>query len=79
MEFVQKALAILAKIKIPSAAWRLHGTAWDLYQQVKNHKAAETHRSRAEAHLLTLVNSLPPEEPLQNNARDTAQPAKDAE
>lgn len=48
-EFVQKALAILAKIKIPSAAWRLHGTAWDLYQQVKNHKAAETQKPRRSA------------------------------
>jgi DNA-binding winged helix-turn-helix (wHTH) protein/tetratricopeptide (TPR) repeat protein len=63
-ECVQKGLSILAKFEIPMAAWRLHGTAWDLYSQLKKDKAAEAHRKRAEAQILKLVNSLMPEEPL---------------
>ncbi len=31
-ECVQNGLAVLAKFEISMAAWRLHGTAWDLYQ-----------------------------------------------
>jgi DNA-binding winged helix-turn-helix (wHTH) protein/tetratricopeptide (TPR) repeat protein len=66
-EYVQKGLAILAKFEIPMAAWRVHATAWDLYRLSKNDKAAQTHRKRAEAHILTLVNSLPTDEPLRNS------------
>ncbi len=55
---------ILEKFEIPTAAWRVDGTAWDFYQQTNNQKAAETHRKRAEACILKIANSFPPEEPL---------------
>ena len=66
-KYVQKGLAILAKFEIPMAAWRVHATAWDLCRLSRNDKAASTHRKRAEAHILTLVNSLPSDEPLRNS------------
>jgi tetratricopeptide (TPR) repeat protein len=61
---VQNCQAILEKFEIPTAAWRVDGTAWEFYQQTKNPKAAEAHRKRAEACILKIANSFAPEEPL---------------
>jgi tetratricopeptide (TPR) repeat protein len=63
-ECVQKGHSILAKFEIPMAAWRLHGTAWDLYRHAKNEKAAETYRKHAETCILKIANSFAPDEPL---------------
>jgi len=63
-ESVQNGQVILEKFEIPTAAWRVDGTAWKFYQQTKNQKAAETHRKRAEACILKIANSFAPEEPL---------------
>jgi len=63
-ESVQNGQVILEKFEIPTAAWRVDGTAWDFYQQTNNQKAAETHRKRAEACILKITNSFAPEEPL---------------
>jgi DNA-binding winged helix-turn-helix (wHTH) protein/tetratricopeptide (TPR) repeat protein len=63
-ECVQKGLSILAKFEIPMVAWRLHGTAWDMYRHAKNKKSAETHRKHAETCILKIANSFAPEEPL---------------
>ena len=61
---VQEGLSLLEKFEIPSAAWRLDGTAWALHLHLKNEKTAETHRKRAEACILKIANSFAPEEPL---------------
>ena len=61
---VEAGLAILAKFEIPNAAWRLHGTGWDLQRVLKNDEAAESHRKSAEVCLRKLANSFEPEEPL---------------
>jgi len=61
---VQKGFSILEKFEIPVVAWRLQGTAWDFCQQMKNAKAAETHRKRAEACILKIANSFAADEPL---------------
>lgn len=61
---VEAGLAILAKFEIPNAAWRLHGTGWDLQRVLKNDEAAEAHRKSAEVCLRKLANSFEPEEPL---------------
>ncbi|HXJ05211.1 MAG TPA: AAA family ATPase [Candidatus Acidoferrum sp.] len=63
-ERIQNGLSILAKFEIPLAAWRLLGTAWDLYGRLKNDKVAEAHRKSAETYLLKLANSFAPGEPL---------------
>lgn len=61
---LQNGLALQEKFEIPTAAWRLDGTAWEFYQQVKNEKTAEMHRKRAELCILKIANSFSPEEPL---------------
>jgi tetratricopeptide (TPR) repeat protein len=61
---VQKGLSTLARFEIPSAAWRLHATAWDLYRNLKNSEAAEASRKRAEGQILKLLNSFDANEPL---------------
>jgi len=61
---VQNGLTLTGKFEIPSAAWRLDATAWDLYRHARNEEMAETHRKRAEICLLKIANSFAPEEPL---------------
>ena len=61
---VQNGEVILGKFEIPTAAWRLDGTAWEFYQQTKNQEAAEAHRKRADACIMKIANSFAPEEPL---------------
>jgi len=61
---IRNGTALLERFELPTAAWRLDGTAWDLYQHTKNEKAAEMHRIRAEACILKIANSFAPEEPL---------------
>jgi len=63
-ECIQQALAIVDKFEILVAAWQAHGTAWQLYQQVKEHKTAETNRERAETCILKIANSFALDEPL---------------
>jgi len=63
-ESVQNGQVILEKFEIPTAAWRVDGTAWDFYQHTKNQKAANTHRKRAETCILKIANSFEHEEPL---------------
>jgi DNA-binding winged helix-turn-helix (wHTH) protein/tetratricopeptide (TPR) repeat protein len=63
-ECVQKGLSILARFEIPTAAWRIHGTACDLCRHLKKDQAAEAHRKRAEGQILKLLNSFDPNEPL---------------
>jgi DNA-binding winged helix-turn-helix (wHTH) protein/tetratricopeptide (TPR) repeat protein len=61
---IQNGTALLEKFELPTAAWRLDGTAWEFYLQAKNEKAAETHRKRAESCILKIANSFAPDEPL---------------
>jgi hypothetical protein len=60
--YLKEAVAILEKSEIPTAAWRVHAAAGDLQRHLKNDKAAETHRERAQAEIL--ANSFAPDEPL---------------
>jgi len=63
-ESIQEALAIIDRFEILFAAWQVCGTAWQLYQRVKEHKTAQTNRERAEACILKIANSFDPDEPL---------------
>jgi len=71
---IEKALAILDRFQIPTAAWRIHGTARKLYRHLKKDKEAETHRERAEASILALANSFAPDEPLRTTFLAAAKP-----
>jgi tetratricopeptide (TPR) repeat protein len=66
-EHVHKALAVLEKLEVPVAAWRVHATAWDFYRHVKDKEAAERQRARAEAIVLALANSFADDEPLRKS------------
>ena len=61
---IRNGTALLERFELPTAAWRLDGTAWEFYQQAKNEKAAETHLKRAESCILKIANSFAPDEPL---------------
>jgi tetratricopeptide (TPR) repeat protein len=61
---IENGLLILEKFEIPLVVWRLHGTAWDLYQRRKNAKVAETHRKCSETFIRKIANSFAPAEPL---------------
>jgi DNA-binding winged helix-turn-helix (wHTH) protein/tetratricopeptide (TPR) repeat protein len=59
------ALAALARSDVPTCAWRVHGTAWELYRMT-GQPAAAGHRARAQAHIFALAESFEPNEPLRH-------------
>jgi DNA-binding winged helix-turn-helix (wHTH) protein/tetratricopeptide (TPR) repeat protein len=66
-EYAQKALATLSNFETPTVAWRADATAWNLYRHLKNYKAAEIYRKRAEEEILSIANSFDAEEPLRRS------------
>ena len=46
------------------AHWRVHGTAFELYERMEDRKAAEEHRQLSCATIMKLANSMPNNEPL---------------
>jgi DNA-binding winged helix-turn-helix (wHTH) protein/tetratricopeptide (TPR) repeat protein len=64
LESIQLALAIVDNFDSLVAAWQVHGTAWQAYGRLKEHKTAETNRERAEACILKIANSFAHDEPL---------------
>src|SRR5262249_7331864 len=64
---IERGLALLERFDIPTGAWRLHATRSELYRQLKNDEAAETHRAQAESVILTLASSFEPDEPLRQS------------
>jgi DNA-binding winged helix-turn-helix (wHTH) protein/tetratricopeptide (TPR) repeat protein len=66
-ECIQKALAVLERFAIPVAAWQIHATAWRLYRHTGDQEAADKHRTRARAIILSLANSFAPDEPLRES------------
>jgi tetratricopeptide (TPR) repeat protein len=60
----EKALTAIDGYDVPLAAWRVHGTASEVYGRKGDAIAAEEHRELSRATILRLANSLPPEEPL---------------
>jgi hypothetical protein len=61
---IESALAIVAKFDIPTTAWRVHATRADLSRCMKDGRAAEHHRARAEGLVLALADSFDRDEPL---------------
>jgi hypothetical protein len=50
--------------EVPLAAWRVHATAFELYQNSGNRDLAERHLALGHETVMKLANSLPTEEPL---------------
>jgi tetratricopeptide (TPR) repeat protein len=63
-ESAQKGRSILAKFELPTVAWRLYQTSWDLNRHLKNEATAEAQRKCAEQFVLKLADSFAPQEPL---------------
>jgi tetratricopeptide (TPR) repeat protein len=61
---LRNALAVLEKFTVPVSAWKVHKTAWQLYEQRKDIEAAEIHRAQAEAGVLAIADSFSVDEPL---------------
>ena len=64
---IERGLAVLERFDIPTVAWRLHATRSELYRRLRNDEAAEAQRAQAERVILTLANSLEPDEPLRHS------------
>jgi DNA-binding winged helix-turn-helix (wHTH) protein/tetratricopeptide (TPR) repeat protein len=63
---IDHALAALARFNAPTFAWRVHGTASDLYRRTGQPEDAAAHRALARTHIATLVNSFERDEPLRH-------------
>jgi DNA-binding winged helix-turn-helix (wHTH) protein/tetratricopeptide (TPR) repeat protein len=61
---IDNALAALSRLDVPTFAWRVHGTAWDLYRKMGQTETAAAHRARARMHIAALANSFERDEPL---------------
>jgi len=58
-ESLQQALAIADKFETLSQAWQVYGTAWQLYQRVKEYKTARKRiREHAETCILKIATFL---------------------
>jgi tetratricopeptide (TPR) repeat protein len=61
---IAKALSTMEGFEVPLAAWRVHATAAELYARSGDNHLVEYHREISRATIMTLANSLGPEEPL---------------
>jgi hypothetical protein len=61
---IAKGRATIEGYEVPLAAWRVHGTAAELYARTGNHDLAAHCRDLSRATTLRLANSLEPEDPL---------------
>ena len=63
---IDHALAAMEGFEVPLAAWRVHGSAAELYRRRGNNGSAGRHRALARATVLELANSLADHEPLRD-------------
>jgi len=61
---IDKALAAVSRFDVPTCAWRVHCTAWDLYRKTGQPETAAAHLALARTHVSTLANSFDHDEPL---------------
>ena len=61
---IAKALSTIEGYEVPLAAWRVHGTASEIYERAGTHDLAAQHRRHGRAIIMKLANSLAPEDPL---------------
>jgi tetratricopeptide (TPR) repeat protein len=63
-ECLARGLSTIEGYEVPLAAWRIHGTAAELFARAKDNVLAAHHRSLSRATIVKLANSLGPEDPL---------------
>jgi len=63
-ESIAKGLSTIERYEVPLAAWRVHGTAAELFARAGNVGLAEHHRELSRAMIAKLGNSLDPEDAL---------------
>jgi tetratricopeptide (TPR) repeat protein len=63
-DWITKALQSSEGFEIPLAHWRVHATAFELYQQSGDRIVAQRHLTLSRDMIMKLANSLPAEEPL---------------
>jgi predicted ATPase/DNA-binding winged helix-turn-helix (wHTH) protein len=61
---IAKGLSATEGFEVPLAAWRVHATAFELYQDSGDRDLAERHLALSRETVMKLANSLPTEEPL---------------
>jgi tetratricopeptide (TPR) repeat protein len=61
---VAKGLSAMEGFEVPLAAWRVHATAFELYQNSGDRDLAERHLALSRATIMKLANSMSAEEPL---------------
>jgi hypothetical protein len=63
-ECITSALSTMDGYEVPLAAWRVHGTAAELFARAGSNGLAEHHQELSRATILKLANSLAAEDPL---------------
>jgi hypothetical protein len=61
---IAKGLSAMEGFEVPRAAWRVHETASELYQNSGNQDLGQRHLALSRKTIMKLANSLPAEEPL---------------
>jgi len=61
---IAKGLSAMEGFEVPLAAWRVHATAFELYQDSGDRDLAERQRALSRDTIVKLANSMPAEEPL---------------
>ncbi|MCU1260005.1 MAG: transcriptional regulator, putative ATPase, winged helix family [Bryobacterales bacterium] len=61
---IAKGLSAMEGFEVPLAAWRIHATAFGLYENSGDRDLAERHLALSRATIMKLANSMPAEEPL---------------
>ena len=61
---IAKGLSTMEGFELPVAAWRVHATAFELYQGSGDRDSSERHRALSHDTIMKLANSLPAEEVL---------------
>jgi hypothetical protein len=59
---IGKGLFAMQGFEVPLAAWRVHATAFEVYQNSSDRDLARGHLVRSRATIMKLANSLPAEE-----------------
>lgn len=75
-ECIVKAVSTVEGYEVPLAAWRVHGTAAEIYEHAGNAVLAGHHRELGRATIFRLANSLPPEDPLRTTFLSAAPVSK---
>ncbi len=63
---IDHAASTMEGFEVPLAAWRVHGTAAEVYRRAGGKATAEQRRLLSRATILRLANSLPDDEPLRD-------------